>query len=243
MFNNKYLSTIVIILVTATSGVTQSSHGLRLEGDKSYRAGEYVDAEEAYRKAMDLERDPAVKYNLGNSIYSQGRYEESAEKYMSAIEQISDPDLKAKAYHNLGNALFQSGKLDESIKSYVEALKLQPKDLETKKNLTMALQQVRQQQQQQQQSQQEGQQGEEQEQQQQQPSPEDQQNENEQETAPSDSQQQAEKEQDEREQSQPQNLTREEAEELLKIIENEDQKVQEKLRKAAGKSEKPEKDW
>ena len=38
-------------------------------------------------------------------------------------------------------------------------------------------------------------------------------------------------------------MTKEQAENLLKVAENEEQKVQEKLQKKDGKKKKPKKDW
>jgi len=162
----------------------------------------------------------------------QERLEEAVVQFENAAEQATDSDLKSDAYFNLGNAYLEAQQFDKSVESYIKALQADPDDMDTKKNLTFALQQLKQQQQQQQQQQQNEQskqneeQEEEQEQQQQ--------------------QQQQQKEQDEPQQQpqpQEQELSSDEAEELLRIIESEDQKVQGKLRKADKGKKKPKKDW
>lgn len=50
-----------------------------------------------------------------------------------------DHTAKARAYHNLGNALYQKGQFKESVEAYKNALRQNPNDLETKRNLTNAL--------------------------------------------------------------------------------------------------------
>ena len=251
-----YLKRILVfgIAVSACTLLTgQSAHKYRLDADKQYRNDAYAEAETSYKKAGELKDDPQVQFNLGNTLYEQQRFEESAQHFKEAIEGSTDLQLRSRAYHNLGNAQYQAGNLEESVKSYVEALTLNPGDMQTKQNLTMALKQMQQQQQQQQQ-QQEGQENEEQQEEQQQQEQQQGEQENE-EQDQQDQQQDGEGEEQQEEQPQPQNggeeeqppepqdLSRENAEDLLKIIENEDQQVQEKLRKAAGKKGNPEKDW
>ena len=233
--------TFTILVVLAGSAFSQSAHKLRRDGDLMYDQREYLAAEEAYRKANDKESTAEGMYNLGSAVYNQERYEEAVKHYSSAAETASAPDLKSAAYFNLGNTYVNAGELEKGIGAYIESLKILPDDLETKKNLTRALQQLKQQQQQQQQQDQQGE-GEEQEEQQQQNQGggEDQEQQQEQQA-----QAQAEEEESEAS-SQPQEqqeLTKEEAEELLRIIESEDQRVQEKLRKGSAEKKKPKKDW
>ena len=121
------------------------------------------------------------------------------------------------------------------MEAYKNSLRLNPNDMDTKKNLalTQRLIQMQQQQQKQQQQQQDQEQKEEQEQEEQQQQQEEQQQQN-----PQDQ-----KEQQEHPQEQPKNLNKEEALELLKIMDDEEKKVQEKMKKAKGNGKKPEKDW
>ncbi len=208
------------------------------EGDQAYTKGEFQEAEMKYRQANELEKRPGTTYNLGNSLYLQDRYQEAVKQFEDAVIQAEDPNLKARAFHNLGNAHLANQDLENAVRSYIESLKLNPEDMETKKNLTMALQKLQQQQQQQQQQQkdqqdQENQEKKEQRQDEQQPQDQQQQQE----------QQQQQQQQEAQMQDERRDLSKEEAEELLKIIEDEDQKVQEKLRKTTGDSKKPKKDW
>jgi len=87
----------------ATIGYGQNPHKQLRNGDLYYDQGEFLEAEEAYRKANAEKQNAQAQFNLGNSIYEQARYDEAIQYFESAAQQSSDPLLKAQAYHNLGN--------------------------------------------------------------------------------------------------------------------------------------------
>jgi Ca-activated chloride channel family protein len=227
---------IALILMLSGFVQAQSAHKELRKGDLFYDQGEFLEAEEAYRKSNAKETNAQAQYNLGNSIYQQERYDEAVQHFESAAQKASDPFLKAQAYHNLGNTHFKAQALDKSIDAYRNALKLNPADLDTKKNLTMALQQLRQQQQREQQRQQGGSQEQEKQEQQQQQQQQEQQQQQQQ-------QQQQSQLPQEQQTGAGEDLTKKEAEELLKVIDSEDRRVQEKMQKATLGPKKPTKDW
>ena len=125
--------------------------------EKMKKAAEnYQQAEINYRKAMETTHNyDKANYNLGNSLYRQERYEEAGKAFESvANNKSSSKDLRERAYHNYGNSLLKQEKYKESIEAYKEALKLNPKDMDTKYNLEYARKKMMQQMQQQQQNQQ-----------------------------------------------------------------------------------------
>jgi Ca-activated chloride channel family protein len=135
------------------------------EANKKYQA-----AEEQFRKSMEKTQNwDKANYNLGNALYRQGRYEEAAKAFQKAAQQSGSP-LQAQSHHNLGNALLQQRQYQNSIEAYKNALKLNPKDADTRYNLEYARKMLIQQQnqQQQQQNQQQNQQNQQNQQQQQQ---------------------------------------------------------------------------
>ena len=221
----------------------QSAHSFLRSGDLEYDNDQYQLAEEEYRKSLLEKNGIKGTYNLGNAIYQQKRFDEAVKHYMNAAEMAKDNTTKANAYHNLGNALYAQQDFQESVNAYKNALRLNPKDVETKFNLGQAQRQLRIQQQQQQQQQQQSSDSEEGEnepddQQQQQDSGE-QQDQN-----PQQQQQPVGNDQEEQEQQpQPKDLSKEEAQQLLKIMDEEERKVQEKVKKAQSKPSKSSKDW
>lgn len=230
----------------------QEHHQWLRKGNKDYKAGEYNAAEEGYRKSLEKKSTPRGAYNLGNAIYNQPeRLEEAVTQYTEAAERSKDKEVKSKAYHNLGNAYFQQQNYEKSLEAYKNALRLNPKDVDTKNNLMLArqLQQVQQQQQQQQQENQdqenEEQSDQQQEQQQQQQDDQQQQQEQEQQPSPQPNDEEGEQEQEEQQakELEEKDLNKEEARKLLQIMDEEERKVQEKMRKGSSKKTKSSKDW
>jgi len=232
---------LIFLMGIGGSGLAQSSHELLMEGDALYKKEQYDLAEEKYRKAKLKDKSGKAAYNLGNSLSNQERYEEAANQFSNAAATSNDPEVKSKAYYNLGNTHFRNQKFQESIDAYKTALSYNEEDSNAKENLMMAkkmlqVQEQQQQQQQEQQEQQENQEQQDQEQEQDQQEQQQQQN-----------QDQSQEEQEQKEQSaeetEKKDLDKEDARKLLEIIDNEEKKVQEKLRKMKGNSSKPKKDW
>lgn len=223
----------------ALLAAAQNDHKHLRDGDKAYQNGNFTDAEVSYRRALEKKKSDQGSYNLGNATYRQSHYDEAVRHYEAAANGASEPAVKAQAFHNLGNALYQKGKYKESIEAYKNALRLNPKDADTKKNLANALRRLPPPPPPQPQNQQgQGQDKKNQDPQQNQP--------------PSQGGQEPQDEQPQQPQQgeQPsggggeqQDLSKEEAQQLLDIMEGEDQKVQQKLRKAQSKNKKSPKDW
>lgn len=230
---------LTVLSIGTTTG--QADYPWLRTGDELYKRHSFTDAETAYRKAQEEKDKPTTSFNLGNTIYHQNRLPEAIQHYQESIASTDDPELKARAWYNLGNAQYESQDFEKSMQAYKESLKLQPDDEDAKKNLMLAMRQYQQQQQQKQQQQQDNKdqnnKDQQQQQQQQQQQNQDQENKNQQEQNASKDQSQDDQ------QSSADEVSRDEAKEILKAIEREDQRVQEKLKKASGKTAPPVKDW
>ncbi len=111
------------------------------EGNKHFERQEYVDAERAYRRALEAgENHPKALFNLGNALYRQGRYGEAAAVFDGLAERMPDERALAGAYHNLGNALLKEQRFAEGVESYKQALRIHPQDDDTRYNLAYAMQ-------------------------------------------------------------------------------------------------------
>jgi Ca-activated chloride channel family protein len=224
-FSYKKMSVTLILALFSISLFSQNDHKDLREGDRLYRQKETVAAEEAYRKALEKKATPKAWYNLGNAVYNQGRFEESANNYQQSIDKLNPSGQKANAYYTLGNALYQKGNFKGSIDAYKQALRIKPGDQETQHNLSVALKK-QQQKEQQQQQQQENKQNQDQQKQDQ-----DQKNSN------------PNKNQQEQGENTQRKLSKEEAEALLNIMDEEEKKVQSKLRQAGKTNSQVKKDW
>ena len=228
----KTATTICAFSLSSLNGVAQPEYPYLRNGDKSYEDGRYSDAETMYRKALELSPDASSSYNLGNSVFLQDRIPEAIDAYKLAIQSAEKPETKSKAFYNMGNAYFQNKEYQQSINAYKEALKINPSDEDAKKNLMLAMRQLRQEQEQQEQKKEDKQQQQEEEQQQEQDQ-----------NSEENQQQQQQQQQQQEQEKNKEEVSKEEANEILKAIEREDQRVQEKLKKTQGKSAPPIKDW
>lgn len=234
---NNYL--IIFLMLFLIQNIhSQSAHKHLRTGDAAYQQKDYSTAETEYRKAGEKQPSFQSSYNLGNSLYQQERYEESGKAFNDALAGSADDNSKSNLFHNLGNSLFKQEKYQESVEAYKQSLKFNPDNDDTKKNLMLARQMVKllQQQQQKQNKNQDNKDGEDNNEEKQQQNNQDN---NEQNGAS----QKDQKETGRKEDSQSEAMSREDAEKLLEIIDGEDKKVQEKLRKTSGQRRKPAKDW
>jgi len=256
---------ISFFLAISISLCGQDARKALLKGDKAYRKGDYEGAALAYRKAKELFSDYNSTLNLGNSYFHQQNYEEAASTFENAVDLAKSDKASADAYFNLGNCHLKQDDPENAIKAYKEALKLDRTNQDLRTNLLLAqlmkdmqaAQPEQQQQQQQNQDQNQDQQQNEDQQDQQQQSPQDstQQNqqpqENQDQQNPQDSLDQ--NQMDSLQQAQAnsidstlldkQSIDSLEAMQLLEVIQNKEQKIQEKLRKFNSNRKKPVKDW
>ncbi|MDR2038424.1 MAG: tetratricopeptide repeat protein [Bacteroidales bacterium] len=224
-------------------------------GNKLYEAGQSVDAETAYRKALIAdEKSHQAAFNLGDALYRQQKYDEAGKQFEIAAAEMTDKKDKSRAYHNLGNSLLQQQKLKESIDAYKQALRNDPKDMDTKYNLSYAMNLLKQQEQQNQddqkdQNQDKDKQDQNKDQQDQQKDQQDQdKDEQDQQDQKNQDQQKDQQQQDQQKNEQgqkEQQISPEDAQRMLDAIAQEEKELQEKLQKKerAGHRGKIEKNW
>ena len=141
-----YLYMVIFLIPVIVSG--QSLRELNNDGVDKYKEKNYSDAEVAFKKGIEKDSTSfKPHFNLGDALYKQNRLDEAIKLFKKSSEMTDDDVLKAKAYHNLGNTYLKQQKYKESIEAYKNSLKKNPKDLETKYNLSYALNQLQQQQQ------------------------------------------------------------------------------------------------
>lgn len=117
---------------------SDSKKALLREGNKLYKEEKFNDAEIKYRKAQEIEYGYKSTFNLGDALYKQGNYEEATQKFKELSTQKLDKRILASVNHNLGNSHFMAGNYEESVNAYKNALKLNPKDNDTRYNLELA---------------------------------------------------------------------------------------------------------
>jgi Ca-activated chloride channel family protein len=102
---------------------------------------DFVSAEMAYRKAISQQpKTTAGLYNLGNSYYNSKNHEEALYRLEQAAKIATSKDEKHKAFHNIGNVLMKAKRCKEAVEAYKSALRNNPSDDETRYNLALAKQ-------------------------------------------------------------------------------------------------------
>lgn len=156
----KQILTIAALLALCLSAQAQANRHQLREGNRQYNKQHYDKAEVAYRKALERDsNDFRGQYNLANNLYRQEKYDEAARHYQQALaSKDATGKQRAQALHNQGNSYLKNAQkseqmqgLQQAVNCYQEALKLDPKNDDTRYNLAYARRLLQQQQQQQQQ--------------------------------------------------------------------------------------------
>ena len=109
------------------------------DGNELYNQLEFADAEVAYKKAIAKSSDyETAIYNLGNALSQQNRGKEAIEQYELVAKMSKDKMTIASSMHNIGNAHFQEKEYQKAVDSYKNSLRANPKDDETRYNLALA---------------------------------------------------------------------------------------------------------
>lgn len=137
---------LIIALLFVTLASEAQVRKLIRKGNGEYDKGNYQQAEINFRQAQAVDSASGdISYNIGNSLYMQKKYQESLGAYQKSLHQEKNPMRSAMNLHNAGNAFFQMKNYKESVEAYKKALKINPTDSETRYNLALAQQKLKEQ--------------------------------------------------------------------------------------------------
>lgn len=128
----------------AENKTTRHERNYITEGNKLYREERYADAEVAYRKALEENAMSEVaQFNLAASLLRQGSASGETQQEASGILQNLSRDAKnisiaEKAFYNLGNLAFNAQDYAKSIELYKNALRRNPDNDKARENLRLA---------------------------------------------------------------------------------------------------------
>ena len=226
MMRNRTIGIILLLLTAISVSAQKAERDYIRKGNRAYKDSTYVNAEVNYRKAIDVNPKSAISmYNLGNTLMQQNKLQEAMEQFVAATKMEKDKGNLAQIYHNMG-VIFHSGKdYAKAVEAYKESLRNNPKDNETRYNLALAQKMLKDQDQNQDKKEQEKEQDKDKQDQNQQ----DQQNQDQQQQPP---------------QPQENQMSKENAEQLLKSVMQDEKDVQDKVKKQQViQGGRLEKDW
>ena len=215
-----------MLLMSVSAFAQKAERDYIRKGNRAFKDSIYVDAEVDYRKALDANPQSTIaRFNLGNTLLWQNKAQEAMNEFADAARIEKDKGRKAQIFHNMGVIFHSTKEYEKAIEMYKEALRNNPSDDETRYNLALA-QKMLKDQQQNQQNQDQNQQDQQQKQQEQQQNQDQQQQ-----------QQQPEQKQDE--------MSKENAEQLLNSVMQDEQNTQDKVKKQQQviQGSRLEKDW
>ena len=235
---------ILALLCLSTATFAQKADFRR--GNRAFRKENYGQADIDYRKGL-LKDSTQVKgrYNLANNLYRQGSFDEAA-KLMEAIpvDSLNVGAFESDVLFNKGDIAIARQDWQTAVNCFIQYLMVHPDDIAAKENYTYARYHLQNQDQNQQN------QNQDQNQDQQNQNQQDQQNQDQDKDQDKDQQNQDQQNQDQRQQPQPQpqpeQLSPQQAQQLLQAIQDKEKQTQEKVdeKKAAVlKSRQKEKNW
>jgi len=223
-----------LVLVCASGLNAQSKRGLINDGVDLYKTGKFAESGDNFNKALNKDQELFEgHFNLGDALYKQGKYDEAIGSYKNSLGFTELPESKAMAFHNIGNSFLKSQRYEDAIEAYKNALKLNPKDPETKYNLSYALDMLKKQQQQQKQNKKNNK-----------DQNKDQNKQDQKQDQNKDQNKQDQNKNDKQQQQQPKNqISKNEAERILAALKNKENDLQKKLRQRKARAVPKEKDW
>ena len=246
MKNNLLL---LILLFFTIDALAQHPNSLVRKGNASYTDTLYSKAEQKYREALMKDQNSyAASFNLADAIYKQEKFSESTSLFKALSEKTQNKIEKSESFHNLGNSLMKEQKIDEAIEAYKNALRNNPKDIDTKHNLAYAQRMKNQQQKQEEEKEEEQDKEEEKEEEEKEEEEEEKQEEEKEEEKNNQEQNENSEEQSKEEPKKPQDpneMTEDEAEQILDALQQQEKELQEDLQKKKNKGVKLKilKDW
>lgn len=144
----------IVFLMVVSALWAQSESALIRKGNISYAEEDYNAAAEWYYRALDKNKNnPKAYFNLGDAQYRKGEMEAARSSYMRAGEESNDADIKSRAWHNIGNTYLHEENYSQAAEAFKKSLIHNPTDEETRHNLAYAQRMLKKQQSQQQQDQ------------------------------------------------------------------------------------------
>ena len=260
VFLGVFLTTLQIL-----PGTTPRDHGRT--GNYHLKQEQLREAASAYQEGLSSIESPSetdqtyygLQNNLGLTLHGQENYEEAFNAFDQALSFAPNNHDAAVAAFNAGNNAFSTQQLERALEYYQTALMADPTNEDAKYNFEYVTRQL---QQQQQQEQDQSDEGEDQQQEQEDQQDGDQNDQQEQEQNENERQQQQQEEQNsEQNETQPSEeqpspeespepsdqtetpLTREQAEQILEALENEEEQLLREVQKIEGRPRRVAKDW
>ena len=226
------LGVVAMALLMSVSASAQANKDI-VNGNTLYDQQKYKEAEADYTKA--LANDPnntAGLFNLGNTLYQQKKYDSSRKVMAATANTLKDKNGKAAANYNIGNTYMSQQKWEDAVNAYKQTLRNNPGDMDAKYNLSYAEEMLKKKQQQDKDKQNKDKQNKDK-----------QDKDKNKQDKQSDKDKKDDKNKDQQPQNQPNKMNQQQADNILNALEQDEKKLQEKMKAEKGSGVKMQKDW
>ena len=139
MVFHKHIHIIIIFFFSINLFGQDESYNKNLyDGNINYDK-DFLLAENSYRKAISINSSNIkAPYNLSNKYYEEELYDEALIRQVEALKNAKSNNEKHRINHNIGNILMKKDLCKEALEAYKNALRNNPDDDETRYNLSLA---------------------------------------------------------------------------------------------------------
>jgi tetratricopeptide (TPR) repeat protein len=131
-----YISIFAIMVLLSPVHASQSQ---LKEGNRQFKNKNYEKALKLYEDALiDTPYSSILQFNAGDAQAMMGDFPKAEASFMQSA-QSANPLLKGASHYNRGNVLFAQGKWADAVEAYKDSLRANPRDVDAKYNLGIAL--------------------------------------------------------------------------------------------------------
>lgn len=144
LFRRGRPAAMLILLIFSLSATAQTDRDFIRRGNRLMRDSVYDKAQVQYQKAIEKDNtNPISHFNLGNTLLYQNKAEDAMKEYETAARLEKDKGRLAQIYHNMGVVLQAAKQFDKAVACYRNSLRNDPTNDETRYNYALSLFQLK----------------------------------------------------------------------------------------------------
>ena len=144
LFRRGRPAAMLILLIFSLSAMAQTDRDFIRRGNRLMRDSVYDKAQVQYQKAIEKDNtNPISHFNLGNALLYQNKAEDAMKEYETAARLEKDKGRLAQIYHNMGVVLQAAKQFDKAVACYRNSLRNDPTNDETRYNYALSLFQLK----------------------------------------------------------------------------------------------------
>ena len=138
MYLKKIIAAFAALVLVLPLSAQQEKREVR-SGNRAFRSKNYNEAEIDYRKGLVKDSTSFIStYDLASALYMQKDYENAARTLDKVADQLPQSEYASRWYFNKGNIALQQQDYKTAVDAFKQALLLDPEDLQAKESYIYA---------------------------------------------------------------------------------------------------------